>query len=272
MPEFEKLKASRTKEELLNTAARYAPSVFRVRFPLSGKESTAETVRDAIFYARLGAEIAKAMHAEGYGSHPAEDALRYHHRTEPMFRDIALSVMEHGLRQRLLREERRRAPDLSEKEIAEHIARVKPVDPLSAAEPILRACLFDPDFPLPKCEAERILARVRRPPDSILSMTGDALEDLLRKELEALNPIRREVREMADRIDQAYGITDPNDPHRMFHHELIMLENPANAYMPLRKLDGLFAAMEELLRILETDHTRADSASRAFEPVGNVAI
>ena len=249
----EKLKACRTKEELLDITARYAPSVFPVRFPSPDRKPTAETVRDAILYARLGAEIAKVMDAEGYGNHPAEDAFRYYHRAEPLFRDIALSVMEHELRKGLLREERSRAPDLSEEEIVERITRVKPVDLLSTAETILRAYLFDPDFPLPKCEAERILARVRLPSDSILSMTDDALADVLSKELESLKPIRIEVREMADRVDRSYGITDPNDPHRMFHHELIMLENPANAYMPLRKLDGLFAVVEELLRILDHD-------------------
>ena len=253
MPEIEKLKACRTKEELLNTAVKYAPSVFRVHFPLSDRKPTAVTVRDAVFYARLGTEIAKVMDAEGYGNHPAEDALRYYRRAEPMFRDISASVMEHELRQALLQEARGMAPNLSNKEIAERIARVKPVDPLSAAEPILRACLVDPDFPPPKCEAERILAQVRRPPDSILSMSDDMLADTLGKEIEALKPIRVKVREMADRIDRAYGITDPNDPHRMFHHELIMLETPANAFMPLRKLDGLFAVMEELLRVLDKD-------------------
>ena len=169
----EKLKACRTKEELLDITARYAPSVFPVRFPSPDRKPTAETVRDAILYARLGAEIAKVMDAEGYGNHPAEDAFRYYHRAEPLFRDIALSVMEHELRKGLLREERSRAPDLSEEEIVERITREKPVDLLSTAETILRAYLFDPDFPLPKCEAERILARVRLPSDSILSMTDD---------------------------------------------------------------------------------------------------
>ena len=78
----------------------------------------------------------------------------------------------------------------------------------------------------------------------------ESIGTFLSKEVENMKPFRSRIRIMAERVDQYYGFTDHGEPHRMFHHHLLMLTD--NPYQPLRKLDYLFEAENVLLPSLSS--------------------
>ena len=234
----EALKACHNKEELLLTAAKCCPyDDFDGRFVWEENggfrwEEDHWTFREhageVMFYARLGAEIAKEMNAEKYGSDPLEDAMRY---SDPS-----------ALSQAWLRELAGNRNTAMPTEIS-----VQPQpDAMNRPERILLNYFYNPDYPVPKNEADRILRRARRASRPTLSDKPDRLFKILADDIGRMDSSRALVRGMADRIDHHFGIVDKGERHRKIFHGLTELPNPEDPYQPLRRLGSLFEAEVKL--------------------------
>ena len=261
------LKSCITKEELAVAAAKLSsdvghPWIYRrddAGLFVWEKDERPLRVRagEAMFYARLGAELARDMDAEGYGDDPRNDALRFYNRSGSVFYRLAMELetrLSSDLRRRLLAESGTHPVRLTREEIAERLNGVGKNDPLCLSERVVLAYLYDPDFPVPKAmtEAERILDRARHayhplPPDDAGELTG-----FLREEIETMKPARAPVRRMADRIDRHFGVEDHGEVHRKLSYLFLdLLAVPEDPYQPLRRIDALFKGEQELLTLLE---------------------
>ena len=166
-----------TKEELVIAAAKLSSDIGSLWTYVRGsggrsvweKDQRPHSTRagEAMFYARLGAELARDMDAEGYGNDPQNDAFRFYHRSESIFYRAVMDLEAQlfpDLRRKLLEESRKHPIRLTREEIAERLNGIKENDPLCLSAQTALAYQYDPDFPVPKAktEAERILDRARQ--------------------------------------------------------------------------------------------------------------